>query len=135
MMSTLPLYWFDATASDLEILEKVSEDAVDSSKGRKIRCCYCQHIVTYEDQRVSIAGSFTHDRVNPSGLHFHFECFQRAPGCSGVGTTTDEYTWFAGYRWQVAICAGCGEHLGWIFKGSNIFYGLISSRLLRDEES
>jgi hypothetical protein len=25
------------------------------------------------------------------------------------------FTWFEGYAWQVASCAGCGTHLGWRF--------------------
>jgi peptide methionine sulfoxide reductase MsrB len=41
-----------------------------------------------------------------------------------------EFTWFAGYAWQVGICGNCDAHLGWIFTSDpHRFYGLILERL------
>ncbi|GBG00324.1 hypothetical protein Rsub_13032 [Raphidocelis subcapitata] len=31
------------------------------------------------------------------------------------GQPTAEFSWFPGYTWQIAVCAHCGEHLGWRF--------------------
>ena len=32
------------------------------------------------------------------------------------GTATVEFTWFAGYSWQIPLCGGCGNQLGWLFQ-------------------
>ena len=40
-----------------------------------------------------------------------------------------EHTWFAGFRWQVALCDGCGGHVGWWYLGDSSFVGLIATRL------
>ena len=134
MAATFPLYLFDTTSSDLEKLEKTAHKRADTGRGKKLRCRICEHVITFENMRVSIEGSTEHIRSNPHGYEFHFECFQDAPGCSTVGSATTEYTWFRGYKWQLAICGGCGEHLGWLFRGDKNFYGLISMRLLREDE-
>jgi len=74
-------------------------------------------------------------RLIRGGIKFNFGCFQKAPGCSALGIATDEYTWFSGYKWQLAVCAGCGEHLGWLFRGESGFYGLITALLVPDDDS
>ncbi len=135
MEHILPLYWFDATSSDLDEAAQVLEEILDTDKGKKIRCRICQHIITDDSQRISINGSHCHSRSNPAGITFEFECFQAAPGSSARGTATNEYTWFAGYTWQFSVCNGCGEHLGWLFKSERVFYALITERLLLDEDS
>ena len=132
MAATYPLYLFDTTSSDLEKLEKSASKTGDTGKGKKLRCRICEHVITSENMRVSVEGSFEHIRSNPHGYEFHFECFQNAPGCSLFGTATTEYSWFNGYKWQLAICGGCGEHLGWLFRGDNNFFGLISVRLVKE---
>lgn len=135
MQSVLPLYWFDATSSDLDEVAQVLEEILDTDKGRKLRCRICQHIITDDSQRISVNGSHSHQRSNPAGIIFDIECFQAAPGSTALGTATNEYTWFAGYTWQFSVCSGCGEHLGWLFKGERVFYALITDRLLLDEDS
>jgi hypothetical protein len=52
-----------------------------------------------------------------------------------VGAATEEHTWFAGCRWRVAACGGCGEHLGWAFTGVDSFFGLILARLTGERET
>ncbi len=131
----IPWYWFDATSSDIDEVTKESDKPADTGKGRKLRCLLCQYIITDESQRISIDGSHTQNKTNPGGIKFNFGCFQKAPGCSALGIATDEYTWFSGYKWQLAVCAGCGEHLGWLFRSVNGFYGLITALLVPDDDS
>ena len=133
MDATYPLFWFDTTSGELEELEKTHRKTDDTGKGRKLRCHICEHVITFENLRISIAGNYEHIRTNPHGYEFQFECFQRAPGCSAFGNTTNEHSWFAGYQWQIAVCGDCGEHLGWLFKGEDSFFGLISVRLIRED--
>jgi hypothetical protein len=70
--------------------------------------------------------------MNPHELMFHIGCFAAAPGCAQVDIATAEWTWFSGYRWQVALCRHCGIHLGWRYRGagSDAFFGLILDRLV-----
>jgi hypothetical protein len=131
MNTVIPYYWFDTSRVPHEVT-KIREHESDAGKGRKIRCRGCEQIITDDAQRISVAGGHSHYRVNPSGIEFHFQCFNQAPGCSALGPATYEHTWFTGYRWQIAICNRCGEHLGWLYRGSSSFYGLISNKLICD---
>lgn len=133
-MDTVASYfWFDTTAGP-DVIEKIREQNTESEKGKKIRCRSCEHIITDDSQRISIADSHAHNRTNPNGIDYDFLCFNNAPGCSAFGQATYEYSWFAGHQWQVVVCNGCGEHLGWFFSGESFFYGLITGRLICDED-
>lgn len=70
---------------------------------------------------------------NPHGLMFEVGCFRQAPGCAVIGGSSEEFTWFAGHRWQVAICARCGLHMGWLFRDiaqGSAFWGLLLPHLV-----
>jgi len=94
------------------------------------RCRSCNGHITDEGERIAVAGDSVHRRVNPLGIEFEFGCFGTAPGCRTVGGETDEHTWFAGYRWRIALCGHCQTHLGWRFQSSDHqFFGLIVERM------
>jgi hypothetical protein len=98
--------------------------------GRVLVCAACLQAVTTTDSRVEVGGAHTHTFANPVGIVFHIGCFAVAPGCIPVGEASKEFTWFAGFAWQVATCRGCGEHLGWLFRSTDRrFHGLIVDRL------
>ena len=132
MNTAIPWYLFDTSSSDLDEVIKIASHDTLRDKSKKLRCFSCQYVITDESQRISIEGSYSHNRTNPSGINFNFECFQNAIGCSCFGTATSEYSWFSGHKWQLALCSNCSEHLGWRFKGANMFFGLIAGRLIRD---
>lgn len=95
-------------------------------------CAACEHPVTREDSAIEIADRHRHTCVNPSGIVFRVRCFRDAPGCVGQGEITDFYSWFAGYGWQIALCARCAAHLGWLFSGREpSFAGLIADRIAK----
>ena len=78
----------------------------------------------------SVAGQVLHHRTNPAGVAFTFGCFSAAPGAEPVGEATGRHSWFPGYAWRLALCWGCGTHLGWQFEGAEpTFFGLILDRL------
>ena len=129
METVFPYYWFDTTGNP-DTVDKVREHESETGRGQKIRCRSCEYIVTDHTQRIAIENNHSHYRINPSGVEFHFQCFSSAPGCGIIGPATSEHTWFAGYHWQIAICQGCGEHLGWYFRGESSFFGLITIRLI-----
>jgi hypothetical protein len=96
-----------------------------------IVCRACAAAVTRPQEAVAMAGAHRHTFANPHGIVFEIACFADAPGCTQVGAATDEFTWFAGYDWRIAICGTCHEHLGWRFQADGGgFYGLIVDRLI-----
>lgn len=96
--------------------------------GRHIVCRNCRQRLCRESDRMVVNGSHVHVFCNPSGLVFEVACFARAGGCLPEGAFVSEFSWFPGHAWQIALCAGCGRHLGWRFRGLNgQFHGLITS--------
>lgn len=107
------------------------EDSLDRARDRLV-CAVCHALVTYTSFAVTRDGKHEHTFFNPSGLLYHLGCFSGAPGAAGRGGLCDEFPWFTGYSWEVAVCKECGEHLGWRFVSRpDSFYGLILSRLKR----
>jgi hypothetical protein len=97
---------------------------------RAIVCATCGHPVTSERERIAVLEAHEHRFMNPAGLLFHIGCFARADGCLVIGPPSDDYPWFPGYDWRIALCAACGEHLGWQFQsGERSFFGLRLDRL------
>jgi hypothetical protein len=113
--------------SDPEDAEKPDDDV--------IRCRSCLYVITKPSDSISIGGGHYHAFANPYGIVFEIGCFKNAIGCRYVGIPTDEFTWFSGYHWRVAVCGGCTEHLGWFFSstGGDSFNGLIMNRLILPE--
>lgn len=95
-----------------------------------IVCRVCGFAICHPDDAITVGGAHRHTFANPHGIVFEIGCFRSAPGCTGVGAASDDFTWFAGHRWRIAVCAGCHEHLGWRFEGTGgSFFGLILDRL------
>src|SRR5882724_1382478 len=93
---------------------------------RALRCAACDHRITHEDYRIEMAGAHEHTFVNPHGIVHHIGCFVHAPGCAYTGATETAFSWFPGWTWQVAACAHCRAHLGWIYRNAGEqFHGLI----------
>jgi hypothetical protein len=94
-------------------------------------CRDCLHPITRPSDRISVEGRHMHTFANPHGIVFEIGCFRKAPGCGAIGPASSDFTWFAGHRWRVCICAACLVHLGWVFlpEAGEVFYGLILDRL------
>lgn len=94
-------------------------------------CRKCFQIVTTSGERINVNGSHHHSFANPHGIVFEIGCFRAAPGCRYSEESSSEFTWFAGFRWKVAVCRSCLSHLGWLFVSSNSsFNGLILGNLI-----
>jgi hypothetical protein len=95
-------------------------------------CAACGHIISSDDHRVEMSGSHEHTFVNPGGFVYRIGCFNAAPGCVHIGSTESAFSWFPGWTWQVAVCAHCRAHLGWIYRNAGEqFHGLILAALRR----
>ncbi|MCF8093360.1 MAG: hypothetical protein K9K21_00725 [Desulfotignum sp.] len=122
----------------MDILCRTSPEVVTREKNitgsgsaPAIVCRNCNHHVTDPDQQIKMDGSFLHTFANPHGHVFEIGCFNRAKGCVRASAPSVEFTWFAGYAWEIGICANCAVHLGWIFTSKqHCFFGLILERLV-----
>lgn len=113
-----------------QVIDRQEQDEEGTQKHPSLLCRVCSHTITSEDQRIEVAGSHRHTFFNPAGIVFELGCFAKAPGCGLLGEASDEFSWFTGYVWRVALCVRCGAHLGWHFQsGETGFYGLIVSNL------
>jgi hypothetical protein len=113
--------------------ESHSKEATDT--GNHLLCRQCLQVITHASEQIAVAGSHQHTFANPHGIVFEIGCFRTAEGCGYVGPPTDEFSWFNGFMWRVAVCSACLTHLGWLFtsSGSNRFTGLILDRLIESE--
>jgi hypothetical protein len=134
-----PLKAFQAVdETRLELLEKTEEEEAsdEDENGKPIRCKSCGHKVTETRHRFEMHGRHRHVFNNPTGFVFEIGCFSAAEGCLHSGQPTLEFTWFSGYTWRYAQCAGCRAHLGWQYQSSSGggFYGLILAALVEKNE-
>ena len=103
----------------------------DPEEKKTILCRECLNIITEPEEKIIINGSHTHSFANPHGLVFQIGCFGAAKGCVFDGFFSDEFTWFKGYSWKVAVCKKCGSHMGWKFNSpASGFAGLILDNLI-----
>jgi len=117
-----------------DLPETVAADQPVADPEEAILCSTCRAQVTERRQAVSVRGTHIHTFFNPAGIIYEICCFSRAEGCAVYGESTAEFSWFAGSRWQYAVCATCQAHLGWFFTlPASSFFGLIRNRLLMPE--
>jgi len=104
----------------------------ESDTGKFILCRRCHQVITSPDERIEMQGAHQHTFANPHGIVYHIGCFKSAAGCGYAGSASDEFSWFKGYSWRVAVCGSCLLHLGWLFisPGSESFNGLILDHLI-----
>jgi len=115
---------------DALVKDKTMED--DSDQGGHIRCRHCGYLITRPYARITVQGAHEHSFANPHGLVFRIGCFSTAEGCAFAGPLSNEFTWFKGHSWRIAVCGSCLVHLGWLFvsgAGSR-FNGLILDQLI-----
>ena len=116
--------------------EKAQESAVtrrlkEQQPDRWLYCRTCGAVIVHKSERIVMLGAHNHTFTNPSGMAFNIGCFASVIGCIQFGEETKEYTWFPGYAWILALCSGCGSHLGWRFRGGGTqFHGLILDQLI-----
>lgn len=98
-------------------------------------CAFCRRPITSTAAAIEVDGSHAHTFTNPDGISFHIGCFKEASGLMTLGPSSFEWTWFPGYSWQVELCAGCREQLGWLYRSTGgSFHGLILDNLVEIAE-
>ncbi len=122
----------DKHQEDLQVIES---DEQDTEKEEAILCVQCRHSITSPRQRIEINGMHQHTFFNPYGVIYQIGCFRSANGCRYTGPATEEFSWFPGYRWRIAVCSACLTHLGWLYTSPDkeSFHGLILDHLIQPE--
>lgn len=108
------------------------DDADTAPQRPRLLCAQCRSLIALEPRRVEMSGSHTHTFTNPAGIVFQIGCFADAPGTTSIGGENSAFSWFPGFVWRIALCAACGEHLGWRFRSESSathFFGLILDKL------
>ncbi len=116
---------------DIAIIEEEAEEP-EPEEEEYIICRQCRQAITRPHDRIAMQGSHQHTFANPHGIVFDIGCFKNVIGCGYAGAASDEFTWFAGYKWRICYCVMCLTHLGWIFSstGGDVFHGLILEKLI-----
>ena len=131
--ATRSLWWAFDTFGDKTLIDLLTDKQRTPNRepDKRLCCKMCGHAITHDKDRIERSGAHTHSFTNPNGLRFHIGCFVGVNGCVEIGESTNEYTWFPGYAWRIALCTSCHKHLGWKFRSdhSDVFHGLILSRL------
>lgn len=115
----------DESAIDTDTIDRSEE-----SPEKALFCKLCGNRITVDAQAIEVNDGHHHTFFNPAGIIYEIRCFSAAEGCLQYGPFSDEFTWFAGYSWRLALCSSCSVHMGWYFSsGGTGFYGLISKNL------
>jgi len=111
------------------------EDEEKKEEEKHILCAQCRAIITSPREWIEVQGTQEHTFFNPYGIIFQIGCFRQARGCGYIGPATEEFSWFPGYSWRIAICSSCLTHLGWFYSAPDreSFYGLILDHLIQPE--
>jgi len=124
-------FWFDKEGGWQPGLKQKNAQQHKRAARPVMRCAFCNEPVTETTAAIEVAGLHRHMFTNPAGISYEIALF-RHTACITHGVATDEYTWFTGYHWQLALCQYCKAHLGWRYtrSGADHFYGLICSHLV-----
>lgn len=120
----------------LDSLVESEAEEKESDDEEYILCRQCLHVITSSTERIVVQGLHRHTFANPHGIVFEIGCFRSSIGCGYAGPASDEFTWFQGFSWRVAVCVRCLTHLGWLFTsmGYESFHGLILDRLITQNQ-
>lgn len=106
------------------------DDATEQKLRQPIRCRKCEQELSDTDALFLIdSDRLTRVFANPHGYLHEIVTVRSARGLTVVGPATTEFTWFAGYAWEIAMCDLCGSHIGWAFNATcdqspELFWGL-----------
>ncbi|MCC7386406.1 MAG: hypothetical protein IT384_31500 [Deltaproteobacteria bacterium] len=110
------------------------EDRLEAS--RAIVCRRCETEVSSARHIFAPLGeSAIAAYANPSGHLREVLAVREAWSLDLQGWSTSDFTWFPGYAWRIAHCAGCATHVGWCFEAEGTsepprFFGLLTAAVV-----
>jgi Yippee zinc-binding/DNA-binding /Mis18, centromere assembly len=119
--------------------EESRDESVTSDDERWLCCKSCETLIA-QVSAILPEGEMPLVFANPHGVVFELVLLGRAQALRLIGSRTEEFTWFQGYAWRVALCGGCGSHLGWRFEAVRggspaLFFGLLRRELVERDAS
>jgi hypothetical protein len=111
-------------------LSKHLQQTLRKQPEQTLNCISCRLIITSPTEGIEVNGKHRHIFTNPHGYSFTIGCFAQADGVAVTGESSDFWSWFAGYQWQIVLCRQCRLHLGWRFSSASQLYGLNLNRLI-----
>jgi hypothetical protein len=109
-----------------------ADDTHTNEEQERLVCEVCRSLITTMAARIELFGGHLHNRINPAGYIYRLGLFADAPGVMSVGEPSYEFSWFPECAWQVVVCRGCLEHLGWEFSGEKRFFALLPEKLVAE---
>ena len=127
--------------------ELISDSIVDSSISEEITpsencgvyCSRCRQEISNTSFIFSLHGQPTHNAfANPAGHLRVVITFEFVRNYIEDSCLTSDFTWFAGYSWQIIVCQSCKSHLGWKYHTTSeeqpkLFYGLLQTSIFVDK--
>ncbi len=116
-------------------------DGNQDNGAKAYECIVCGSFIAHSDEKIPIGGKTRHFFVNPSRVECDFHAFSACPGAVVAGEATEAHTWFPGYRWRLAFCGHCGQHMGWRYeavltdRGLKEFWGILVNHLIEVERN
>lgn len=94
--------------------ETTADDATEERPERVLRCAVCGTELA-SPKAIFRKGSdhLVQAHANPYGFIHEIVTVRAARNLLYAGPPTTEFTWFPGYAWETAYCAGCQSHVGW----------------------
>lgn len=79
-------------------------------------CCdRCGRQLAEESDRIEVQGTHEHRIRNRSGVEYDVGLYGLTPGAVLEGLPEKEGSWFEGTAWQVLVCPGCDQQVGWSY--------------------
>ena len=126
----ISLTWDEAPDEPIKAPKPIFDNPSLASTDRMV-CAQCGDDITRSSQRIAVNGSHRHAVPTAHGIDQEIGCFSLAPGCLSMGHFALDFGQPTEGFWQMAVCAGCGNHLGWHHQTDDAFgfYGLILDHL------
>lgn len=106
------------------------------SKWTTLNCSNCSRLVAHRKDVFSMSASGPMAAyVNPGGVVHETLTLHKAHSLFLSGHSSDQDSWFPGYKWTICHCRGCSRHMGWKFTATTddlkpqSFWGLTRSAL------
>ncbi|HEY3236564.1 MAG TPA: cereblon family protein [Polyangiaceae bacterium] len=121
-------------------LSPTQSHELDSAYRARLRCRTCGTVIANSSALFNPGAEHPLVFSNPHGVVSEITTLRSALNLLMVTAPTTDATWFSGYGWQVALCAGCGTHLGWRFSAASpglspaFFFGLLTKELVEEAD-
>ncbi|KAL3153029.1 hypothetical protein ABBQ38_012053 [Trebouxia sp. C0009 RCD-2024] len=98
------------------VVERLKNELALMQRMASLRCRFCMTQVAFASDVVSMSSEGTGGAfVNSHGYVHDMITLHRATNAVCDGEPETEHSWFPGFAWTIAYCAGCTSHLGWKF--------------------